>query len=101
MRIRNAYVVYIDFDGDIYSEVEGYYIFAGEDAINEVKELVRQALKDLYNHLIKKGWSTDCDIDGCSVSLKDVINNDEVLDAYIEWGDGHFGNWTIEIERCM
>lgn len=41
MRIRNAYIVYIDFDGDIYSEVEGYYIFAGEDAINEVKKLVR------------------------------------------------------------
>ena len=101
MRIRNAYVVYIDFDDDIYSEAEGHYVFAGENAYSEAKEIVRQALKDLYNHLIKKGWSTDCDIDGCSVSLKDVINNDEVLDAYIEWGDGHFGNWTIEIERCM
>ena len=99
MRIRNAYIVYVDFDGDIHSEVEGHYVFAGEDAYNEAKEIVRQALKDLYNHLIKKGWSTDCDIDGYSVTLKDIINIDEILDAYIECGDGNFGNWTIEIER--
>lgn len=101
MRIRNAYVVFVDFDGDIRSKVEGHYVFAGDDAYSEAREIVRQALKDLYNHLIKKGWSTDCGIDGHSISLKDVINTDEVLDAYIEWGDSHFGNWTIEVERCI
>lgn len=95
MRIRNAYVVYIDFDGDIYSEVEGYYIFAGEDAIDEVKKLVRQAFIDLFS---KKSYMY-CDIDGYSISIKDVINNDELLECYIEHGNSCFGNWTIEVDK--
>ena len=99
MRIRNAYVVHIDFDSDISSSVEGYYVFAGEEAFNEVKKLVRQALKDMNTHVWKRGRSMSCDIDDCSVPVEDVIDNDEILAAYIEWGNSCFGNWTIEVNK--
>ena len=38
MRIRNAYVVNIDFDGDIYSDVAGSYIFTTEEEENKAME---------------------------------------------------------------
>lgn len=29
----------------------------------------------------------------------DVINNDELLECYIKYGNSCFGNWTIEVDK--
>ena len=92
MRITDAYIVTVDFDGDIASDVVGTYIFT---TLEETKEIVKQALIDLYN----KRNDEKCEIMGYMVAIKDVIDIDNVLEAFIEDGGSHFGNWEIIIDK--
>lgn len=88
MRITDAYIVTIDFDGDIASDVIGTYIFT---TLEETKEVVKQALIDLYN----KRNDEECEIMGYELNIQTVINNDILLEAFIDDGGSHFGNWKI------
>ena len=100
MRIRNAYVVNIDFDGDIYSDVAGSYIFTTEE---EVESVIKQALIDLKNGMIKRynDYNAKVDIDGFLIDLDDVIQNEAILYAFIECGGDSFGNWSIYIDEVI
>lgn len=91
MRVRNAYVVYIDFDGDIYSDVEGRYIFT---TIEETESIVERALIDLKSKNVMKVY-----IDGHVFDLDDVIDDANLLSAFIECGGCEFGNWTISVDK--
>ena len=98
MRIRNAYVVYIDFDGDIYSSTVGFKVFVGEEAYDEVKELVRIALKDI-NDYENKIWEHDAYayVHEAARPIPEILNDDDLLDAFIVNCGAYFGNWSIEI----
>ena len=75
MRIRNAYVVNIDFDDDVYSEVAGSYIFT---TLEEVKEILKKGIIDLKNAYIEKYNLDDvlADIDGYAFYLDEILAND-------------------------
>lgn len=91
MRITNAYYVYIDFDGDIYSEAVGTYIFT---TLEEVEEIVKEALMDLE----KKRPDSYTLIDDYEVPLRIIIEEKKILDEFIEYGGDDFGNWYIHCE---
>ena len=91
MRITNAYYVYIDFDGDIYSEAVGTYIFT---TLEEVEGIVKEALMDLE----KKRPDSYAFIDDYEVPLRIVIEEKEILDEFINYGGDCFGNWEITID---
>jgi len=88
MQIKNAYAVTVDFDGDIRSDASGFWIFAGEDARKEVRELVRQALADMNSHEREKGRAP----------MDDAEVSDRYLDEFIDVGGDYFGNWEITIQ---
>lgn len=92
MRITDAYIVMIDFDGDIASDVVGTYIFT---TLEETKEIVKQALIDLYN----KRNDEECEIMGYAFSIKDVIECNELLVDFIGDGGDFFGNWEVIIDK--
>lgn len=99
MEIKNAYAVDIDFDGDIRSETTGFRVFAGEGAKEEVRALVVQALKDMNDHSLKR---RGCDLYiigffGREIGIPKVLEDDQILDNFIEQGGGSFGNWDISI----
>lgn len=95
MQIKNAYAVTVDFDGDIRSDASGFWIFAGEDARKEVRELVTIALIDLNLHEMEKG-RTPIELYGRSVG--EIITDDDLLDRFIDRGGATFGNWEITIQ---
>lgn len=98
MQIKNAYAVNIDFDGDIYSSTVGFKVFAGEEAYDEVKELVRIALKDINDHENKIwGLNAYAYVHETDRPITEILNDDDLLDAFIVNGGAHFGNWDIEI----
>ena len=79
MEIKDAIIVDIDFDNDIYFN-EGTYVFTEHD---EVIELIRNALFTMNN---KRYAYSD-----------ELINDDEWIYYFIYYGGGHFGNWEITI----
>lgn len=95
MRITDAYIVIIDFDGDIASEVVGIHVFT---TIKETMDIVRQALIDMNNHYkTKYKTSQVCYIDDHEISMEDVVNSDVYLRTFIDYGDVCFGNWEITV----
>lgn len=91
MKIENAYIVIIDFDGDIASEVTGIHVFT---TLKEVMDIVRQALIDMNSHY---KVPVACYINDCEISIDKVISSDIYLREFIENGDGYFGNWEITV----
>jgi len=51
MEIKNAFAIEVDFDGDIYSEAEGFHVFAGDNAREETREILKTALYDMGEHM--------------------------------------------------
>ena len=100
MRIRNAYVVNIDFDDDYRSNVAVIFIFT---TLEEVKEIVKKRIIDLKNAYIEKYNLDDvlADIDGYAFYLDEILVNDELLEAFIECGGDDFGNWYIHIDEVV
>lgn len=95
MKIENAYIVIIDFDGDIVSKVTGVHVFT---TIKETMDIVRQALIDMNNHYkTKYKTSQVCYIDDYEISIEDIINSNVYLRDFIDYGDGCFGNWEITV----
>ncbi len=96
MKIKNAWIVKVDFDGDIASKASGLHVFAGEDAYGEVREIVRIALIDLNNHT--KDYTTNTvDVGEYDVPITEVIADNQILDEFIEYGGFMGGNWEIAI----
>ena len=99
MRLKDAYYVNIDFDGDIPSEVVGEYIFTTLEA---VKPIVHKALGDMLAHLQSRGRKIpEVDIKGYYVSIHNVIREDDILKSFIEEGEGGFGNWSINCRHVI
>lgn len=95
MKIENAYIVIIDFDGDIASEVIGIHVFT---TLKETMDIVRQALVDMNNHYkAKHKIPLVCYIDDYEISIEDVVNSNIYLREFIKNGDGCFGNWEITV----
>ena len=101
MEIKNAYAVNINFDGDIRSETTGFHVFAGEGAEGEVRALVIQALKDMNEHSIKRyGYDMYIiDFFGKEIEISEALNDNQILDDFIDSGGESFGNWDINIYK--
>lgn len=95
MKIENAYIVIIDFDGDIPSNTIGVHVFT---TIKETMDIVRQALIDMNNHYkAKHKIPLVCYIDDYEIPIEDVVNSNAYLHDFIDYGDGCFGNWEITV----
>ena len=87
MRIRNAYYVYINFDGDITTETNGSYVFTTFD---EVVTLVKQALIDMLAEVSVPG----------NDRLQFLVDNEKMLKSFLQLEGGFdFGNWEISIDE--
>lgn len=89
MKIKKAYIVHIDFDGDI---IESKYCW-GEwlvfTKLEEVEDVVIEALTDLMRHQKERGRDT--------TRINKVITSKRLLKKYIDRGGDAYGNWEISI----
>ena len=98
MQIKDAYVVDVNFDGDIASNAIGFFVFAGKDALVETKEIVKTALIDLNKYYYHKFcFEATVIIYDSEFNISDVIKNDKLLEDFINDGGNSFGNWNISI----
>lgn len=98
MQIHNAYIINIDFDNDIYCKYANKWLVFTELA--EVKDIIVTALKDLQGHCRKQHDTTIISIgEEWDVEISDIIENDKVLEMFIEYGGCILGNWEISIYR--
>jgi hypothetical protein len=97
---RIAYAVDVNFDGDIASSANGFHILTGEDALSKTRKLVKTALEDMFAKCKEKDWDTGCYLDDAWIPLEVLISNDELFDAFIEYGGDDFGNWRISIQSA-
>lgn len=97
MKIKNAIVIDIDFDGDIRSEAVGFHIFAGNNAHEETREILKIALHDMGEHMTKKGWEPVITIDIIDYPVSKVLTSVNLLDEIIYNGGLSNGNWEINI----
>ncbi len=99
MKIKNAFAIEVDFDGDIRSKAVGFHIFAGNNAREEVREILKTALYDMGEHITKKGWDPVVTISITEYTISEVLTSVDLLDEII-CNDGFSnGNWEINI-RC-
>lgn len=99
MEIKNALAIEVDFDGDIYSKAAGFHVFAGDDALQETREMLKTALHDMGEHIAKKGWEPVVTIGITVFPVSKVLTRVNLLDAIICDGGFSNGNWEINI-RC-
>lgn len=99
MKIKNAFAIEVDFDGDIYSEAEGFHVFAGDNARKEVREILQVALHDMGKHMAKKGWKPVVTIGIKEYAISIVLASVDLLDEIICNGGLSDSNWEINIRR--
>ena len=99
MKIKNAFAIEVDFDGDIYSEAEGFHVFAGDNAREETREILKTALYDMGEHMTKKGWEAVVTIGITDYSVSEVLASVNLLDEIIYSGGFSNGNWEINIRH--
>jgi len=98
MQIKNAYIVNIDFDGDITSKYScGAWLIFTE--LKEVKMVVAEALTDLMNHQKERGRTAILEVDEYDFPIADVLAKDHLLEVYIKQGGSRMGNWKISIYK--
>ena len=99
MLIDNAIIVTIDFDGDIISRLDNRcFVFTGDNMLDEVKEIVKEALHDLDMHgQIRYNQHATISVYDTLYSANEVINDNDLLEKFIEQGGDCFGNWDIII----
>ena len=97
MEIKNAFAIEVDFDGDIRSKAAGFHVFAGDDARQEVREMLKTALYDMGEHMAKKGWEPVITIGIAEYAISKVLTNVDLLDEIICDGWVNNGNWEINI----
>ena len=97
MEIKNAYIVNIDFDGDISNKYSGEWLIFTE--LDEVKEVIREALNDLMQHELNNGIEAGVRVGGIWCPISKILNDDTLLEAFIEYGGIIDGNWKILIGK--
>ena len=98
MKIKNAFVIEVDFDGDIYSEAEGFHVFAGDNMLQETREVLKTALHDMSEHIAEKGWEPTVTIGISDYPVMQVLTNTDLLDEIIYSGGFAQGNWEVNIK---
>ena len=99
MKIKNAFAIEVDFDGDIYSKAAGFHIFAGDNAREEIRGILKTALHDMGEHMAKKGWEPVVTVGITDYSVSEILASVSLLDEIICDGGLSNGNWEINI-RC-
>ena len=99
MKIKNAFAIEVDFDGDIYSEAEGFHIFAGDNAREETREVLKTALHDMGEHMAEKGWEPVVTIGITDYSVSEILTSVNLLDEIIYSGGFSNGNWEVNIRH--
>lgn len=99
MKLKNAFAIEVDFDGDIRSEAAGFHIFAGDNAREETREILKMALYDMGERMAQKGWEAVVTIGIADYSVSKVLTSVNLLDEIICNGGLSHGNWEINI-RC-
>lgn len=100
MKVKNAFAIEVDFDGDIRSKATGFHIFIGDDARQETREMLKTALYDMGEHMAKKGWEAVVTIGITDYSVSKVLTDVDLLDEIICNGGFSNGNWEINI-HCI
>lgn len=99
-QIKNAYIVYIDFDGDIKSKYSwGTWLVFTE--LEEVKSVIAEALNDLMRHQKEKGRDETILIGERYIPIADVLKSDNLIGEYIDYGGSDIGNWEIGIHKTF
>lgn len=99
MKIENAFAIEVDFDGDIYSEAAGFHVFAGNNAREETREVLKTALHDMGEYMIKKGWKPVVTIGVIDYFVSEVLVSVNLLDVIICDGGFSNGNWEVNIRH--
>lgn len=99
MKIKNAFAIEVDFDGDIRSEATGFHIFAGDNALQETREILKTALRDLSKRMIEKCWDPVVTVGVYDYPITQILESSNLLDNIIYNGGFSHGNWEINI-RC-
>lgn len=99
MKIKNAFAIEVDFDGDIYSEAEGFHVFAGDNAREETREVLKTALHDMGEHIAEKGWEPVVTVGVTGYSVSEVLVSVNLLDEIIYNGGFSNGNWEVSIRH--
>ena len=99
MKIKNAFAIEVDFDGDIYSKAAGFHIFAGDNAREETRGILKTALHDMGEHMSKKCWEPIVTVGITDYSVSEILASVSLLDEIICNGGLSNGNWEINI-RC-
>jgi len=99
MEIKNAFAIEVDFDGDIRSKAAGFHIFAGDNALQETREVLKTALRDLSKRMTEKCWDPVVTVDVYDYPIAQILENGNLLDSIIYNGGFSRGNWEINI-RC-
>ena len=99
-QIKNAYIVYIDFDGDIKSKYSWgkWFVFT---ELKEVKSIIVEALTDLMHHQEERDRSATIEVGEYSIPIADVLESDTLLEEYIDSGGSDMGNWEISIHKTF
>ena len=94
MRITNGYIVDITYDGMHESRLTTTHVFTGDEALEEVKNVVKEVLAE--NNELKEHW---CSIDDKYVPISEILANNELLEEFINWGGTDVGRLDITILR--
>ena len=105
MKLENAMIVRVDFDGDIVFHESGTSVFSGDYGYLEGVALVKRALS-VMNDRFRKLRNTDLSVyidytdDDLMIPVPDLLlpENEHHLYAFIEKGGDRFGRWSIEID---
>ena len=99
-QIKNAYIVYINFDGDIKSKYcLGTWLVFTE--LEEVKPVIAEALNDLMHHQEERDRTTTIEVGEYYAHIADVLKSDTLLEEYIAYGGSDMGNWEISIYKTF
>lgn len=100
-QIKRAYIVYIDFDGDIKSKYShGQWLVFTE--LEEVKAVIEEVLSDLMRHEKEKGRAATIDVgEHYDIPIDDVMKNNQMFEDYIDYGGIEMGNWEISIYKTF
>lgn len=100
MKVKNAFAIEVDFDGDIYSEAEGFHVFAGDNMLQETREVFKTALRDMSERMAKKGWEPTVTIGISDYPVAQVLADANLLDEIIYSGGFTRGNWEVNIRHA-
>jgi len=100
MRIRNAYIIHIDFDGDIANSKYCWGEWLIFTELKEAEDVVIEALTDLMRHQEERGRKATVPIGCRDVAIADILAKERLLKLYIKHGGGSpSGNWEISIRK--